>query len=233
MPARRSTHALPLASIGAPACTPAHRTATRTAVARPLLGTSLAFALLALPPGPTRAAPADPRPADVPPVRALSGSFGPVRDAPELPQAIPAAPRAPLSDPTPDAARSASGDVVAGMLRIRAIDTGRSDLDLEIVEVRREPRVSVLRVRGLHARSTAGSRWLMCMFNTIAVLRGFDHWTAVYPEAPSEDVLLGFPSGPSDRMAAIDPRFGTRWALGVTAPIERGIRLCRRDAVER
>ena len=218
MPARRSTHALPLASIGAPACTPAHRTATRTAVARPLLGTSLAFALLALPPGPTRAAPADPRPADVPPVRALSGSFGPVRDAPELPQAIPAAPRAPLSDPTPDAARSASGDVVAGVRRPRAPAT--------------RP-VSVRRARAPHPRSPAGSRWLMCMFNTIAVLRGFDHWTAVYPEAPSEDVLLGFPSGPNDRMAVIDPRFGTRWALGVTAPIERGIRLCRRDAVER
>ncbi len=172
---------------------------------------------------PARAMAADLRPDDVPPVRALSGDFGSAVGSASEPVS------AAFQPSTTDPAGPMSAGIVAGTVRIRAIDTGRPDLDLEIIEVRREPRVSLLRVRGLHRRDTAGSRWLMCMFNTIAVLRGFDYWTAVYPEPPGEDVLIGFPTGPADRMAASDPRFGSRWALGVTAPIERGIRLCRRD----
>jgi len=116
----------------------------------------------------------------------------------------------------------------AALFQITPLDTGRFDLDLAIDELRREPRVSVLRVRGFHARTEVGTRWLMCMFNTLAILRGFEYWTAVYPEGTDETVLIGFPNGPRDLMAETDPRFASPRAIGVVAPIERGVRLCKR-----
>ena len=115
------------------------------------------------------------------------------------------------------------------LLRVTTRDTGVAEFDMAITEIRREPRVSVLKVTGFHTRPQAGTRWLMCMANTLAVLRGFEYWTIVYPEAaPDETVLVGFPSGPRDRMADRDPRFASKWALQIVAPIERGVRLCKR-----
>ncbi len=115
------------------------------------------------------------------------------------------------------------------LLQVTTRDTGIAEFDMAITEIRRESRVSVLTVAGFHSRPQAGTRWLMCMANTLAVLRGFEYWTIVYPEAaPDETVLVGFPSGPKDRMADRDPRFASKWALQIVAPIERGVRLCKR-----
>ena len=43
-----------------------------------------------------------------------------------------------------------------------------------------------------------------------------------------ETVLIGFLKGPRDKMADTDPRFASRLTIGVVAPIERGVRLCKR-----
>jgi len=114
------------------------------------------------------------------------------------------------------------------LFRITTLETGVVEFDMEIVEIAREPRVSVLTVRGFHQRPQAGTRWLMCMANTLAVLRGFDYWTLVYPDTSSETVLVGFPADARERMGDRDPRFASKLALQVVAPIERGVRLCRR-----
>ena len=116
----------------------------------------------------------------------------------------------------------------SGLFRITTLDTGIIEFDMAISEIRREPRVSVLKVSGFHRRTDGGTRWLMCMVNALTVLRGFEYWTLVYPQDDGDEtVLVGFPAGPKDRMADRDPRFASKWAVAVVAPIERGVRLCK------
>ncbi|UCE31691.1 MAG: hypothetical protein JSW68_01700 [Burkholderiales bacterium] len=113
------------------------------------------------------------------------------------------------------------------LFRISTADTRITEYALSMEEIRRAPRVSEVRVAEFHRRDQRARRWMMCMFNTLAVLRGFEYWTVVYPQPGSDVVLVGFPRSMTEDLAAFDPRFDTRRALGIIAPIERGVRLCK------
>lgn len=122
-----------------------------------------------------------------------------------------------------------SGVACAGTFQADAKDFN-VPFNLSISETGREDRVSILRVEGFYARTAAATRWMMCMVNTLAVLRGYEYWTVVYPEQKSDelvgDVIVGFPRSMTEKLADSDPRFASKGAIQQVLPIERGIGLC-------
>jgi hypothetical protein len=63
--------------------------------------------------------------------------------------------------------------------------------ELTVTEVKREPSKSTLTIPGFHKRTAEASRWLMCVYTDLAYQRGFKYWTAVYPDEPSEIIVVG------------------------------------------
>lgn len=95
---------------------------------------------------------------------------------------------------------------------------GFSSLDYTVTEIKRTDRLSVLRIPGFHKRTAAASRWMMCVYTDLAIKRGFKFWSVVYPEAQSEDLIVGFPQSENEDIArTLGPEFGTKYALTVTS----------------
>ena len=84
----------------------------------------------------------------------------------------------------------------------RSKDQG-TPFDLVLSEVKREASTSILSVPAIHKRTAAGSRWLMCMYNDLAVKRGFRYWTVVYPEESSETFPIAFYHDPNEDLAKL------------------------------
>ena len=104
--------------------------------------------------------------------------------------------------------------------RIRSRDAGITSFDLTVTETKRAPRTSILNVPGFHSRSAQGSRWLMCVYTDLASKRGFKYWAVVYPERPSEDLIVGFPTSEAENMSeTLGPEFGSK---NVLPPISVG-----------
>ena len=50
---------------------------------------------------------------------------------------------------------------------------------------------------------------MMCVYNELAIRRGFGYSMVVYPNLPSEDVLVGFPASlEEDVVKTLGPEFG-------------------------
>jgi hypothetical protein len=64
--------------------------------------------------------------------------------------------------------------------------------DFMIKEIKREQRISTLRIPGFSNRSSSESRWTMCAFTDLAIKRGFRYWAALYPRDSSDIIQLGF-----------------------------------------
>lgn len=79
---------------------------------------------------------------------------------------------------------------------IRSKDRG-APFDLVVTETKRQPEKSYLSIPGFHNRSAAGSRWLMCAYNDLAAKRGYQYWTAIYPESEDGEVVVGFSNSAS------------------------------------
>ncbi len=65
------------------------------------------------------------------------------------------------------------------------------------------------------------------MLNTLAIQRGYEFWTVVYPDHPSEDLLLGFLEYRQEKLADRDPRFASKQAIPLVVPVERGVQFCK------
>ena len=84
----------------------------------------------------------------------------------------------------------------------RSKDYG-APFDLVLSEIKREPRTSTLSVPGFHNRTAAGSRWLMCMYNELAIKRGFNYWTVIYPLEPVDVFPIAFYQSESEDVAKL------------------------------
>jgi hypothetical protein len=115
----------------------------------------------------------------------------------------------------------------SGMFRISSRDSGVFAFDLALEEIKREHRSSLVRASGFHGRPSASTRWMMCMLNTLAIMRGFEFWTVVYPDHPSEDLLVGFLEYRQEKLGEKDARFATKQAIPLVVPIERGVQFCK------
>ncbi len=110
--------------------------------------------------------------------------------------------------------------------RVRSRDMGIEAFDLTVTETKRTDRTSVLNVPGFHSRTAPASRWLMCVYTHLALKRGFDWWAVVYPEAPSEDLVVGFPNAKSDNLVqTLGAEFGGTNVLPAT-PVEKFAVFC-------
>lgn len=91
---------------------------------------------------------------------------------------------------------------------VKSKDHGITAFDLTVTEVKREPKKSFLIVPGFNDRSAAGSRWLMCAYTDLAIKRGFNYWIAIYPDASSDAVLIGFPESETENITkTLGPEF--------------------------
>jgi hypothetical protein len=90
----------------------------------------------------------------------------------------------------------------SGLLDFRSVDD-KAPFSLELRETRREATASWVTVPGFHARTAAGSRWLMCKYNELAKERGFEYWTVVYPTEPNETFVIALYHSAGEDVAKI------------------------------
>jgi TPR repeat protein len=69
---------------------------------------------------------------------------------------------------------------------------GSTQPDFTITEIKREQRISTLKIPGFRNRSAGASRWMMCAYTDLAIKRGFKYWAALYPRDSSDIIQLGF-----------------------------------------
>jgi hypothetical protein len=78
------------------------------------------------------------------------------------------------------------------LYRVNSKDVGWSTIDLTISEVRRDGRISVLRIPHYGNRSAIESRFAMCAFTDIAIQRGFEMWIVSDGSITDDLVRVGF-----------------------------------------
>ena len=87
-------------------------------------------------------------------------------------------------------------------------EMGITQFDFTVTEIKREPRISTLKIPGFHDRSAAASRWMMCAYTDLAIKRGFKFWAALYPKNSSEEIQLGFPNSENEDLTkTLGPKF--------------------------
>ena len=100
--------------------------------------------------------------------------------------------------------------------------------EISISETQREATKSVLSVPGFHARSAPASRWLMCGFTELAIQRGFEFWSVMYPAEGSELLILGLSNSskalPKDLMG--DDYVAERVLGNGMVPVEKFVKFC-------
>lgn len=105
---------------------------------------------------------------------------------------------------------------------------GYAAIDLDVTEISRDERTSLLRIKGFHGRTAYGSRWLMCAYTALAQQRTFTSWAAYYPDPPDEDLLLIFPESESDNLEKLAGRKLDNARLLPPAPVKNMLVLCGR-----
>jgi len=80
-------------------------------------------------------------------------------------------------------------------------DVGWDGIDLVITEVERTDSSSLLNVPDYAERTAMKSRFVMCAFSQLTLLRGFTHWVlSIRPATDSDSVRVGFHSeSPNDK----------------------------------
>ena len=76
--------------------------------------------------------------------------------------------------------------------RVNSKDVGWNTIDLTISEVRRDGRISVLRIPHYDERSAIESRFATCVFADIAIQRGFEVWIVSDASIIDDLVRVGF-----------------------------------------
>jgi hypothetical protein len=91
---------------------------------------------------------------------------------------------------------------------VRSKDVGWDSIDLTIAEIRRDGRVSVLRIPRYEKRSAIESRFAMCAFTDIAIQRDFEVWIVSDGSITDDMVRVGFlKSETEDAAKLLGPEF--------------------------
>jgi hypothetical protein len=78
------------------------------------------------------------------------------------------------------------------LFRVNSKDVGWDTIDLTISEIRRDGRISVLRIPHYANRSAIESRFAMCAFTDIAIQSGFEVWIVSDGSITDDVVRVGF-----------------------------------------
>ena len=81
----------------------------------------------------------------------------------------------------------------AESIEFSAKETGFLNLDYSAKELSYTDKISVLNIPGFNNRSAEASRWMMCVYTNIALMRHQKYWIAAYPTDASDNVSIGFP----------------------------------------
>lgn len=85
-----------------------------------------------------------------------------------------------------------------GLYSVSSREMGITQFEFTVTEIKREPRISTLKIPGFQDRSAAASRWMMCAYTDLAIKRGFKFWAALYPQDSSDEIHLGFPNSENE-----------------------------------
>lgn len=85
-----------------------------------------------------------------------------------------------------------------GLYSVSSREMGITQFNFTVTEIKREPRISTLKIPGFQNRSAAASRWMMCAYTDLAIKRGFKFWAALYPQDSSDEIQLGFPKSENE-----------------------------------
>ncbi|GAB3024247.1 hypothetical protein [Bowmanella dokdonensis] len=89
------------------------------------------------------------------------------------------------------------------LFSVSSKNKGISEFDYIVTEVKREKGYSVLSIPKFQERSAAASRWMMCAYNELAMLRNANMWAAIYTDDSGDKVTVVFP----DSNSISDPAF--------------------------
>ena len=105
-------------------------------------------------------------------------------------------------------------------------ETGFSNLDYTVKELSNTDATSILEIPGFATRSAEASRWMMCVYTNIAMMRHKKYWTTVYPQN-GDKVLVGFPeSDNNDDLEKLGPEFNSEFATKKILPVEKMLYFC-------
>ena len=104
-------------------------------------------------------------------------------------------------------------------------EMGITQFDFTVTEIKREPRISKLKIPGFQDRSAAASRWMMCAYTDLAIKRVFKFWAALYPQDSSDEIQLGFPNSENEDLTkTLGPKFTKESA--VVSSVATFARMC-------
>lgn len=110
-----------------------------------------------------------------------------------------------------------------------AKDTGYPGSAYVVTETAHTATTVSVSIPGFENRSAPESRWMMCVYTNLAMLYQQPYWTAVYPQAGSDTVLIGFPASDApDSLQALGPEFLGPKALKNIMSVETMKRFCGR-----
>jgi hypothetical protein len=105
-------------------------------------------------------------------------------------------------------------------------ETGFPNLKYSVKELSNTDATSSLEIPGFATRSAEASRWMMCVYTNIALMRHKRYWTVAYPRNGNV-VLVGFPD--SDNVAELGklgPEFKGDHGFNAIAPSEKMLYFC-------
>ena len=111
------------------------------------------------------------------------------------------------------------------LFSVSSADRGISAFDFKVIEVKRAEGFSVLEIPGFQDRTASASRWMMCMYTELAVLRNKEMWASIYTDNSGDDVTIVFPQSTSLN----DPAFDNVDLLGTEpqiVPVELFKKFC-------
>lgn len=114
----------------------------------------------------------------------------------------------------------------AGEIQFLTTETGFSNLQYSVKELSKTDGTSRLEIPGFATRSSDASRWMMCVYTNIALLRHKSFWTAVYPRN-GDIVVVGFPESDSvNEMEKLGPEFIGEHGFNAIVPVEKMLYFC-------
>jgi hypothetical protein len=101
------------------------------------------------------------------------------------------------------------------LFSVSSSERGISAFDFNVTETDRSEGYSVLEIPGFQDRTASASRWMMCMYTELAVLRNKEWWASIYTDNTGDIVTIVFPQSNS----LDDPAFDDVDLLGTSPQI--------------
>lgn len=114
----------------------------------------------------------------------------------------------------------------ADEIQFLARETGFPHLDYSAKELKHTDVTSTLEIPGFAERSAEASRWMMCVYTNMALMRNKRYWTAAYPRS-GNNVVVGFPeSENTDDLEKLGPDFKGDYGLKKILAIDKMLYFC-------